>query len=58
MDTSVSLLDTSALEDEEPRLGYTHEQIKNMLMNSSIKDWFPFVHETSDAREVATFYYI
>ncbi|KAH8313732.1 hypothetical protein KR067_010945 [Drosophila pandora] len=52
MDTTVSSLDTSALEDEEPRLGYTHEQIETMLTNSSIKDWFPFVHETSDAREL------
>ncbi|KAH8277260.1 hypothetical protein KR026_008136 [Drosophila bipectinata] len=52
MDTTVYSLDTSAVEDEEPRLGYTYQHIKTMLSNSSIKDWFPFVQETSDAREL------
>ncbi|KAH8332701.1 hypothetical protein KR074_009258 [Drosophila pseudoananassae] len=52
MDTTVSSLDTSAVEDEEPRLGYSYQHIKTMLSNSSIKDWFPFVQETSDAREL------
>ncbi|XP_017100067.2 uncharacterized protein [Drosophila bipectinata] len=52
MDTTAYSLDTSAVEDEEPRLGYTYQHIKTMLSNSSIKDWFPFVQETSDAREL------
>ncbi|KAH8382822.1 hypothetical protein KR009_005494 [Drosophila setifemur] len=50
MDVSVDSLDCSVLEDDDMRLGYTHENIKSLLSNSSINDWFTFANETADAK--------
>ncbi|KAH8243340.1 hypothetical protein KR032_006614, partial [Drosophila birchii] len=52
MDTSVTSLNTSILEEDEIRLGYTHDDIKSFLDKSSIGCRFPFVQETKDAKRL------
>ncbi|XP_017035840.1 uncharacterized protein [Drosophila kikkawai] len=52
MDISVSSLNTSTLEEDEVRLGYTHDDIKSFLYKSSIGWWFPFVDETKATKRL------
>ncbi|KAH8288518.1 hypothetical protein KR054_004391 [Drosophila jambulina] len=52
MDISVASLNTSILEDDDIRLGYTHDDIKSFLDKSCIGGWFPFAQETKDAKRL------
>ncbi|XP_017082770.1 uncharacterized protein LOC108115710 [Drosophila eugracilis] len=52
MNVSTTSLNNSFIEEDDMRLGYNHESIVNFLEKSSIKEWFSYAIETTDAKQL------